>query len=122
MQQGLSGPDGFGARHLTPDKHIRVKNLGYKNALDLIEDVAKRHDVVVEQRNGRLMLVKRDGRNFYAIAEQRNGGLERFIGKSNPYYGVTTGFPEAKKNVGKNTEYIERIFRRGGKKLWEQGP
>ena len=119
MKQGISGKDGYGGRHISPDKHQRAQEIGYRDGLELIEDVARNHNTVVEQVNGRLMLVKTDGQNRYAIAEFQDGGWKRLIGKDGPYYGVTTGFPEDAKNIGKiNREYLSReIGRKGGKKL-----
>lgn len=61
MQERGPGADRYGAAHISPDKHKRAQSLGYSDGFDLIEDVAKNHDVVVEQINGRVMLVKRDG-------------------------------------------------------------
>ena len=122
MQQGLSGPDGFGVRHLSPDKNRRAKVVGYGNGEELIKDVAQNHDIALEQVNGRLMLVKKDRQNRYAIAEYRNGGLERFIGKGNPYYGVTTGYPDQPNAIGKphRTALYKEKQKRSGKILWEK--
>jgi hypothetical protein len=120
MQQGISGKEGYGARHISPDKHQRAQDIGYRDGLDLIKDVAKSHDTVVEQINGRLMLVKTDGQNRYAIAEFQDGGWKRLIGKDDPYYGVTTGYPDRGNAIGKphRTDLIREI-KKGGKLLGE---
>ena len=122
MQEGIPGPTGHGAAHISPDKHKRAQKLGYGDGFDLIEDVAKHHDVVVEQVNGRLMLVKTAGQNRYAIAEYQNGGWRRLIGAGDPYYGVTTGFPDRPNAIGKpHRSEIEKILRRpGNTKIWER--
>lgn len=121
MQQGLSGPDGFGARHISPDKHQRAQKIGYTDGIALAKDVARNYDVVIEQRNGRLMLVKKERQNRYAIAERRNGGLERFIGKGKPYYGVTTAFPGYPRKAKPGKISLEKALNGGGIKLWEEG-
>lgn len=123
MRQGLPGPGGYGARHISPDKHRRARELGYADGLDLIKDVAKNHDVTVEQLNGRLMLVKRDGQNRYAIAEYREGeGWKRLIGRNDPYYGVVTGFPEYSRDTKPGRTNLERVLSKGGKSLWKKDP
>ena len=122
-RQGLPGPGGYGARHISPDKHRRARELGYADGLDLIKDVAKNHDVTVEQLNGRLMLVKRDGQNRYAIAEYREGeGWRRLIGRNDPYYGVVTGFPEYSRDTKPGRANLERVLSKGGKPLWKKDP
>jgi hypothetical protein len=120
MRQGISGKDGYGARHISHDKHQRAQDIGYRDNLDLIEDVAKNHDTVVEQVNGRLMLVKTDGQNRYAIAEFQDGGWKRLIGKDDPYYGVTTGYPDRSNAIGKpHRSDLIRQIKKGGKLLEE---
>lgn len=121
MREGVPGADGYGAAHISPDKHKRAQSLGYSDGFDLIEDVAKNHDVVVEQINGRLMLVKRDGQNRYIIAEYQNGGWRQLIGKADPYYGVTTGFPDNSSALTRpQRSDLNRQLRGGAKKLFEK--
>ncbi|MBK5933527.1 hypothetical protein [Rhodovulum imhoffii] len=95
--------------------------MGYADGFDLIEDVAKNHDVVVEQINGRLMLVKREGQNRYVIAEYQPGGIwDRILGIKDQYYGVTTGFPDGYGQSVRGKTSLNRALNSGGTKLWEK--
>lgn len=119
MQRGLSGPEGFGARHISPDKHDRAQQLGYGDGVDLIKDAAKNHQIVVEQINGRLMLVKIDGQNRYAIGEYRpQSPLKRMLGVGDDFYGVTTGFPDGKRQSKRGNTALKDAIEAGGKAVW----
>ncbi|WP_136661703.1 hypothetical protein [Nitratireductor sp. XY-223] len=127
MEVGESGKEGFGALHITPEKHQRARELGYRIAFDLVEDVAKGRTTVIEQANGRVMLVKEPGKgeaNRYIITEfQRGSWLDRLL-RRDQYHGVTTGFPESTKHVGKPNRTILRrtLNKTGSKKIWEGEP
>lgn len=124
MQRGVSGEGGFDARHISPDKHARAQALGYEDGVDLIKDVAKNHDVVVEQVNGRLILVTRDKQNRYVVLEpRREGFFQHVFGKDDPFYGVTTGFPDRAKHAGKPTAELPRTLKKPGNSLiWKSEP
>lgn len=123
MQRGVTGEGGFGARHVSPDKHARAQTLGYQDGVDLIKDVAKNHDVVVEQVNGRLMLVARDKQNRYIILEPRRKEFFKHVfGGKKPFYGVTTSFPEYSRNKKQSKQRISAALREGGKTLWSKDP
>lgn len=110
MEMGREGKGGFGARHITEEKHERARRLGYRDGHHLIEDVAAGLTEVVEQANGKLMLVKRgeDGANRYVITKfQRGSWLDR-LSRREQYHGVTTGYPEGSRNVGKRSEILKR--------------
>ncbi|MDJ0686764.1 MAG: hypothetical protein QNJ84_18930 [Alphaproteobacteria bacterium] len=67
IQLGRVGPTDFGVRHLTPDKHIRARNLGYSDGVALVQDVARSNDVAIGQVNGRLMLAQLEDVGRYAV-------------------------------------------------------
>lgn len=122
MRRGKPGTGGYGARHITPDKHERAQELGYRNGLELIEDVAKRHDLIIEQAgNGRLMFVARDDRHRYAVAEFHPAtGWRRLLGKKDEY-SITTGFADTSRNA-RNDKRTSKAgeLRKGGTIQWEQ--
>ncbi len=114
LEIGEPGKEGYGALHLGPQRTERAQRLGYVDEVDMIEDISRNFDIVVEQANRRLMLVKKNGANRYAIVELREG--------DDAYYGITTTFIEGRKNVGKekHTSLYREINKRGGKLIWER--
>ena len=124
MERGKEGKGGYGAKHITPDKHERARELGYRNAHHLIEDVAAGY-TEVEQGGDRLMLVKTapGEANRYTITEFRRGSWLDQLLKREPYHGVTTGFPEDRKKVGKKSTYLNRALKKpGNKQIWKEKP
>lgn len=109
MELGRPSKDGYGAEHLAPDRHARARELGYHDAIDMAEDVARNHDLVVRQGNGRVMLVKQMGTHRYGIVEIQEG--------PDAYYGFTTTFSESRRNAGKphRTSLYSEVQKRGGK-------
>lgn len=114
MEPGEIGPEGYGAFHLAEERHKRAKDLGYQDAYEMFEDVARNYDVVIEQPNGALMLVKKNGANRY--------GVVRLQEHEDGYYGMTTTFPEEPKRVGKEhrTSLSRMLNKQGGTMLWEK--
>ncbi|MCY6380966.1 hypothetical protein [Hoeflea prorocentri] len=114
LELGETGTDGYGALHLGPQRRERAVRLGYRDEIEMIEDVARHFDVAVEQTNGRLMLVKKNGTNRYVIVELIEG--------EDAFYGVTTTFIEGSKNVGKerHTNLHKELHKRGGKQIWRR--
>lgn len=110
------GDKAFGAEHMTPARNIVSQKLGYPDALAMFEDVARNFDLVIEQpRNNRLMLVKRNGRNRYAIVSLQEG--------EDAFYGMTTSFAEKKSNATSPNQWSfkHQIAKHGGVILWERG-
>lgn len=93
----------YGKSHIAEDRIKEFKANGYIDEIDALSDITRHYTEIYEQPNGRLLLVKRNGRGKFAAVElQNNGG----------YYGVTTWFLEDAKPRGK-TPYEQR----GGRKL-----
>jgi hypothetical protein len=93
----------YGKSHIAEDRIKEFKANGYNDEIDALSDITRHYTEIYEQPNGRLLLVKRNGRGKFAAVElQNNGG----------YYGVTTWFLEDAKPKGK-TPYEQR----GGRKL-----
>jgi hypothetical protein len=93
----------YGKSHIAKDRIKEFKANGYNDEIDALSDITQHYTEIYEQPNGRLLLVKRNGRGKFAAVElQNNGG----------YYGVTTWFLEDAKPKGK-TPYEQR----GGRKL-----
>ncbi len=93
----------YGKSHIAEDRIKEFKANGYNNEIDALSDITRHYTEIYEQPNGRLLLVKRNGRGKFAAVElQNNGG----------YYGVTTWFLEDAKPKSK-TPYEQR----GGRKL-----
>ncbi|WP_420411594.1 hypothetical protein [Roseibium sp.] len=114
VEEGKEGKEGFGADHLAPERHERARELGYRDAIHMMEDVSRNYDTIVEMTNGRLLLVKQNGSNRYAVVELQEG--------PDAFYGMTTTFPEQRGNVGKSKRiYLNReIDRKGGKVIWSK--
>lgn len=119
-QWGRAGEKGYGARHISPRKHERAQKLGYRDGLELIKDVAENYDTVVEEVNGRLMPAKRNGQSRYAIAEYRDGSRKSLHGKGEPFYGVTTGLPDGKRQAERGKTPLSDAIKKGGKLLDER--
>ena len=79
----------------------------------MVEDISRNYDLVIEQANGRLMLVKKNGTNRYSIIELIEG--------EDAFYGTTTIFPESSGNFSeKRTSLYRTVNRRGGRILWNR--
>ena len=75
----------YGKAHIAEDRVQEFKDYGYNDEIDALNDIAKNYQDIYEQPNGRLLLVKRNGRGKFAIVElQDRGG----------YYGASTWFLE----------------------------
>lgn len=89
------GGKDYGHRHL-PDARIQqFKDAGYADELEALSDVARNYTDVYEQPNGRLLLVKKNGRKKYTAVELR---------LSEGRYSVTTWFLEDANPRGKPYE------------------
>lgn len=125
MEMGREGSGGFGAWHITEGKHERARALGYRDGHHLIEDVSAGFTEVVEQANGKLLLVKRgeDGANRYVITKFQRGSWLDSLLKRNPYHGVTTGYPEGSRHIGTETELSRKALKKpGNKQVWKNEP
>ncbi len=94
----------FGRAHIKPERLQAFKDNGYSSEAEMLDDVAKHFTHIYEQPNGRLLLVKRNGRAKFSVVE---------LQKQGKYYGVTTLFLEDAKSKGKPYE-----TRSGRKLLW----
>ncbi len=95
-------PDDFGRSHISKERIEEFKSLGYRDELDMLHDVAQHFTSIYEQPNGRLLLVKKNGKNKYAVVELQK--------KADNYYGATTWFVDMKPLRGK--PYEERSGRK----------
>ncbi len=88
--------------------------MGYQDEIEMLEDISANYDIVVEQDNGRLMLVKQKGANRYGIVELREG--------DDAYYGYTTTYNEGSKNIGKpgKTSLDRQLTRASNRILWHR--
>jgi hypothetical protein len=106
MEEGGS----YGKAHIQPERLKEFQEHGYPSAADFLSDVAQHYSHIYEQPNGRLLLVKRNGRAKFASVELQK--------EADGYYGVTTLFLESSKS--KNNKLYEE---RGGRKLlWPVSP
>ncbi len=114
LERGEAGKDGYGALHISDERHEAARKLGYEDGLEMIEDVARNYDAVLQQANGRLMLVKHGGQNRYGIVELVPG--------DDAYYGVTTGFMDTARNAKREhrTSVYRALNKNGAKLLWER--
>ena len=94
----------FGRAHIQPERLKAFKENGYASESEMLDDVAKHYTHIYEQPNGRLLLVKRNGRAKFSVVE---------LQKQGEYYGVTTLFLEDASQKGKPYE-----TRSGRKLLW----
>lgn len=94
----------FGGQHLAPSRLREFHDYGYASPAAVLDDVAKHFTQIFEQPNGRLLLVKRNGRAKFAAVELQPQAADQ-------YYGVTTLFLEDVHPRGKPYEA------RGGRKL-----
>lgn len=94
----------FGGQHLAPSRMREFHDYGYASPAAVLDDVAKHFTQIFEQPNGRLLLVKRNGRAKFAAVELQPQAADQ-------YYGVTTLFLEDIHPRGKPYE------ERGGRKL-----
>lgn len=97
---------GFGNNHIAPERIAQFQENGYASPAELLQDVSENYTHVFEQPNGRLLLVKRNGRAKYAAVELQDNGA---------YYGATTMFLEDASPKGKPYEN-----RGGGRLLWSR--
>lgn len=90
----MEGAEDFGYDHMQPERLRRIQRLGFSGPDDFVDYVAKNHNMVVEQDNGRIGLVVAPGRglernrpanNYMAVELRPNGD----------HYGVTTVLPNA---------------------------
>lgn len=93
----------YGWSHIAEKRIQEFKDYGYADELVALSDIASSYTEIYEQPNGRLLLVKRNGRGKYASVELQKRGS---------YYGVTTWFLEDAKPKSK-TPYEKR----GGRSL-----
>ena len=93
----------YGRKHISTERIAEFKDAGYEDEIDILYDVTQNYTDVYEQPNGRLLLIKRNGRKKYAAVE-----LQKV---ENGYYGVTTWFLEPKEGEKKPYET------RSGRKL-----
>lgn len=91
----------FGHGHISDARIQDFKDAGYANELDALQDVATHYTDAYEQQNGRLLLVKRNGRAKYTSVELQPQG---------DHYSVTTWSLEDKNPKGEPYE------ERGGRK------
>ena len=70
------------------------------------------------------MLVKRDGQNRYVIGEYQPATIwDKLLGKSDPYYGVTTGYPDYSRDARSGRKNnMDRAVDSGGRTLWKKNP
>ena len=100
MEEGAK--EDYGRSHIGEERIKEIKDAGYKDELDMLSDVAKNYTQIYEQPNGRLLLVKKNGKSKYAVVElQKN---------PDNYYGTTTMFFDEKPLRGK--PYEERSGRK----------
>jgi hypothetical protein len=103
------GSIAYGQDHISDARKQEMRDAGYIDELDMLSDVAKNYTQIYEQPNGRLLLVKKNGKSKYAVVElQKN---------PDNYYGTTTMFFDEKPLRGK--PYEERS---GRKLLLEVAP
>lgn len=108
-----TGESAFGADHFSGTRRKPAQDLGYHDEIEMVEDISRNYDLVVEQANGRLMLVKKNGTNRYSIIELIEG--------EDAFYGTTTIFPESSGNFSeKRTSLYRTVNRRGGRILWNR--
>jgi hypothetical protein len=88
LQEGEVGKEGFGRAHIagSAEKAKKIENMGYGNEVDFVQAVARDHDQVWEQPNGRLLLVKKNGGEKVAVVELKPSPDDKF-------YGVTSAYP-----------------------------
>ena len=103
------GSYAYGHEHITEERKREIVDAGYKNELDMLSDVSKNYTQIYEQPNGRLLLVKKNGKSKYAVVELQK--------EPDNYYGATTWFLDEKTERGK--PYEERS---GRKLLLEVAP
>ncbi|MGA9109023.1 MAG: hypothetical protein WB290_01905 [Smithella sp.] len=100
MEEGAK--EDYGRSHIGEERIKEIKDAGYQDELDMLSDVAKNYTQIYEQPNGRLLLVKKNGKSKYAVVElQKN---------PDNYYGTTTMFFDEKPLRGK--PYEERSGRK----------
>ncbi len=92
----------FGKAHIQPERLAEFQENGYATEAEMLDDVAKHYTHIYEQPNGRLLLVKRNGRAKFSVVELQPHG---------DYYGATTLFLEDQNPKGKPYE------ERGGRVL-----
>lgn len=99
----------YGHSHIGEERIKEIKEVGYKDELDMLSDVSKSYTHIYEQPNGRILLVKKNGKSKYAVVELQK--------EPDNYYGATTWFLDEKPIRGR--PYEERS---GMKLLLEVAP
>lgn len=92
----------YGHAHISPERIKEMKEAGYGDELDMLQNITSNFTDVYEQPNGRLLLVKKNGQKKYAAVELQKD--------ADNYYGVTTWFLDEKNPKGK--PYEERSKRK----------
>jgi hypothetical protein len=106
------GDQTFGFKH-APEKRIKeIKDLGFDSQDDFIQYVARNHNMVVQQDNGRIGLIVTPGRGLTAKGKPPNHYMAVELRPEGDHYGLTTLMPQVEK----------RYLTSGEKKvLWRQG-
>ena len=80
------GNGDYGEIHIEKDKLSHIQKAGFPDVKSFVEFVGKNFNQIWQQPNGRLMLVKRNGRADLAVVELQKS-------EEGDYYGVSTAFP-----------------------------
>jgi len=93
----------YGEKHIErPDRLQQLRNNGYENARDFVQDVAGRYTAIYGGASGRLTLYKNEGKKGISLF------VELMPSKDEDFYDVKTGM------VTRDTYYTNK------KPLWEK--
>ena len=79
---------GFGLAHILGDHAKEIEKHGYSDARDFVRDIVQNYTEAYRQPNGRLLLVKRNGKSKIGVVD-----MDRDVGG---FYSVITAFTGAK--------------------------
>ena len=80
VAEGLTGPKGYGLKHIVEGHEKEIINAGYDSVYDFIEDVADSFTEIKEGKSGSFLLEKGDEcHNTLFIALSQEGGYWKVI-------------------------------------------
>ena len=80
VAEGLTGPKGYGLKHIAERHEKEIINVGYNSVYDFVEDVANDFTEIKEGKNGSFLLEKGDAyHNTLFVALSREGDYWKVI-------------------------------------------
>ncbi len=112
-----NGHQGHGNNHISADKVKATHDLDYDSVGQMVDRVTNNPDKIMEQANGKMLLVQNGDVNRNVVAQFRTDGdmwWRRMLGLDDPYYSVVTAFPDGKEKTRRGKTEWNRMLKQGG--------